>query len=89
MKQKEKSARITFTQGMKIGVDMETNEIIEWDIAFSLRDSHLYSQIPWDREVVKLFFMIHNIAPIWIDDNNVGQDYGNGTFSGMLGKVSA
>ena len=91
LKQKEKSARIAFDQGVYIGVKNQTNEMVEtgyyWDMSWSLVDSHLFSNIPYDWEILKLFFILNNIVPTWIDCKGVDTLYykdKNGTWSGCM-----
>ena len=95
LKKRQKSARIAFDQGMQIAVDNQTNELVEtgwwWDMSLALKLSGGYNQIPFDWEILKLFFIVNNIAPTWIDCKGVdggGWYYEeNGTWSGMVGKV--
>ena len=89
MKQKQKFSRIAFDQWYGMAVDKQTNEIMEWEMALSLRDSHLRSIIVWDWEILKLFLIVNNIVPNWIDCKGVDALYSkeNGTWSGFVGKV--
>ena len=92
--QKEQIARVAFDQGMLVAVDNQTNELVEtggWDMSRSLVLSGGYSMIPWDWEILKLFFTVNNIVPTWIDCKGVdggGLYYKeNGSWSGTVGKV--
>ena len=70
LKQREQSAGIAFDQGRVMGVNNQTNELVEtgyWDMSRSLVRSGGYTYIPLDWEIVKLFFTVNNIVPTYLD----------------------
>ena len=94
VKQKEQIVRVGFDQGWQVTVDNQTNEFVEtgrWEMSKSLMRSGGESQIPWDWEILKLFFTVNNIVPTWVDCKGVdggGLYYKeNGSWSGYVGKV--
>ena len=72
MKQKEQSTRITFQNnyGMTLYPGTEKMMMEEWlygSIKISLLNVGQSSQICHSWEIYKLFFILHNVHPIWIE----------------------
>ena len=94
IKQKPQFARITFNQGVNLLVDKETDEMVEtgkWDVSNTLLRSGVHSMILRDWELLKLFFNVYNINPIWLPGNSSKgdglYDHQKGHWSGPAGKV--
>ena len=69
-RQKEQFAGITYMYGAGVFFYPSGNMVMEenWYLALStsLLRSDEYTRIPWDWEILKLFFVVQNVSPVWI-----------------------
>lgn len=85
LKEKEQVARISFMQSRKFLVYLRTmrvgqmamEEINSLNMTLALWRSGIQSKISWDWEILKLFFISHNIAPVWTINNLFPAENGN------------
>ena len=76
MKKPQKQlVRIAFDPGFYLGVNNQTNEMVEWDHSVSLVWSGTLSQIVWNWEIFKIFFDNYNVVPKWILGNYTADEF--------------
>ena len=70
MKQKEQTVKISYQQYFGVAIDKAENMWMEETWFFSLKRAlereGVNSKFPHDWEIFKLFFIVHNVSPLWV-----------------------
>ena len=71
------------------GLYISNNSLVQWPRQLHDYIVGRYSAMPYDWEVLSMFFSIHNIEPNWLDCNQTYGWYDDelGGWTGCMGKV--